>query len=345
MIAKSFASEEVTSTTTLKTADRHIGSCQVCAEAKNLVKVEIRQKRAAGATKDFKGKLVEFSFWMLKEGYAESTIKSRTRLIQIMANRRADLYNPEEMKGFIATQKTWSQGTKSIAVAVYTSFLEMLGETWDPPRYKVPESIPFIPLESEIDALINSCGRKTACFLQGLKDTGADPGELARLEWTDINRKAKSVTIRHPVKGHSPRVVPVSDAFLGRLNVMRKARSRVFCSAKSLRSTFSNQRKNTVRKTGNARILKISFRTFRHWKGTMEYHKTKDILHVKRILGHKCIKNTMVYINLEAAIFDETNEEFTVRVAKTLDEACNLIEAGFDYVTDMDGQKLFRRRK
>jgi hypothetical protein len=68
----------------------------------------------------------------------------------------------------------------------------------------------------------------------------------------------------------------------------------------------------------------------------MEYHKTKDILHVKRILGHKSVQNTMIYINLE---------QFTVRVAQTLDEACKLVEAGFSYVTDMDGDKIFRKRK
>ena len=39
------------------------------------------------------------------------------------------------------------------------------------------------------------------------------------------------------------------------------------------------------------------------------------------------------------------SDEFTVRVAKTLDEACKLVEAGFDYVTDMDDGKIFRRRK
>jgi hypothetical protein len=46
------------------------------------------------------------------------------------------------------------------------------------------------------------------------------------------------------------------------------------------------------------RLLKISFVTIRHWKGTMEYHRTKDILHVKQLLGHKQIQNTMFYINL-----------------------------------------------
>ena len=63
------------------------------------------------------------------------------------------------------------------------------------------------------------------------------------------------------------------------------------------------------------------------------------------ILGHKSIQNTMIYINLEAALFEAESDEFTVRVAKSLDEACSLVESGFDYVTDMDGGKIFRKRK
>jgi len=78
----------------------------------------------------------------------------------------------------------------------------------------------------------------------------------------------------------------------------------------------------------------------------MEYHKTKDVIHVKKILGHKCIESTMIYINLEQAYFGQTNDdEFTVRVAHNVKEACELIEAGFEYVTDMDGAKIFRKRK
>jgi len=38
--------------------------------------------------------------------------------------------------------------------------------------------------------------------------------------------------------------------------------------------------------------MQIHFHTFRHWKATMEYHKTKAILHVMKVLGHKNINNT-----------------------------------------------------
>ncbi|UCE15229.1 MAG: hypothetical protein JSV12_04885 [Candidatus Bathyarchaeota archaeon] len=78
----------------------------------------------------------------------------------------------------------------------------------------------------------------------------------------------------------------------------------------------------------------------------MEYHKTKDIIHVKQILGHEKIDNTMIYINLEQALFQTgDSSEYTTRVVKTVKGARAFLEAGFEYVIDMNGLKLFRRRK
>ena len=110
---------------------------------------------------------------------------------------------------------------------------------------------------------------------------------------------------------------------------------------------FYRQRKRLAYKLSNPRLLKISFTTFRHWKGTTEYHKTKDILHVKHLLGHKNIQNTMIYIDLETALFNKTNDGFFVRVAHNVKEACDLVEAGFEYVTGEynDGGKILRKRK
>ena len=55
--------------------------------------------------------------------------------------------------------------------------------------------------------------------------------------------------------------------------------------------------------------------------------------------------STMIYINLERAIFASENDEFNARIAENLEEACKLVEVGFEYVTDMGGKKLFRKRK
>jgi len=105
-------------------------------------------------------------------------------------------------------------------------------------------------------------------------------------------------------------------------------------------------RKKAAHKLANPRLLKIHFHTLRHWKATKEYHKTKDIMHVMSMLGHKRIINTQMYINLEQAIFsDGDGSEYTTRIAKTVKGARALLEAGFEYVTDMDGFKVFRKRK
>jgi len=73
----------------------------------------------------------------------------------------------------------------------------------------------------------------------------------------------------------------------------------------------------------------------------MEYHKTKDILHVMKLLGHKNIKNTLVYTQL----IEFKDYEYVSKVAKNVEEAKPLVEAGFEYVCDFDDAKLFRKRK
>lgn len=79
-------------------------------------------------------------------------------------------------------------------------------------------------------------------------------------------------------------------------------------------------------KLKNPRLNRITFHTLRHWKTTMEYHKTKDILHVMQILGHKNIKNTLIYVQLSNEIFRDQNE-YISKVARSLKEACALVEA------------------
>ena len=333
---------------------------QVCVAetqgAKNLAEVESRtEKRAAGATKpstaDVKGKIVEYAWWMKKQGYKDVTIKGRTGIIKNLVKRRADLFNPESVKEVIAGVDTWSESRKSVVVDAYTSFLKMLGLTWDPPRYVKHHKIPFIPTEKEMDDLIAHCGRKTSAALRIAKETGARIGEILRLKWTEIDKVSRTIRFNAPEKGSNPRILRVSSELINVLEGLPRRNEYVFGTKrghgkpKDYCSVLRSGRRRAARKLGNPRLLRITFHTARHWKGTMEYHKTKDIIHVKELLGHKSINNTMIYINLERAVFKETSDEFTVRAVDSLEEACKLLEVGFEYVCDMKGKKLFRKRK
>ena len=112
-------------------------------------------------------------------------------------------------------------------------------------------------------------------------------------------------------------------------------------SMETFRRLFTKQRWRIAQKLQNPRIERIAFKTLRHFKATIEYHRTKDIPHVMQLLGHKNIRNTLVYTHL--VCFE--SDEFVCKVAKTVQEARQLVKDGFDYVTDMDGMKLFRKRK
>ena len=59
-------------------------------------------------------------------------------------------------------------------------------------------------------------------------------------------------------------------------------------------------------------------------------------------MGHRKIETTLVYTQLLQ--FDQ-DENFTCKVAKNQTEITQLIESGFEYITEMDGLKYFRKRK
>ena len=65
---------------------------------------------------------------MKKQGYAESTITSRAKILRILVKRGADLFDPESVKEAIAKQESWNEGRKQLAVEAYTSYLLMAGE-------------------------------------------------------------------------------------------------------------------------------------------------------------------------------------------------------------------------
>jgi len=108
-----------------------------------------------------------------------------------------------------------------------------------------------------------------------------------------------------------------------------------------MENQFVVTRKRIANKLQNPRIMQIHFHTFRHWKATMEYHKTRDILHIMNLLGHRNIESTLVYTQL---ISFESDEYYSA-VAKTVDEARKLLEEGFEYVCQKDDIMLFRKRK
>jgi integrase/DNA-directed RNA polymerase subunit M/transcription elongation factor TFIIS len=307
----------------------------------------MREGTAATQTANVKGKIVEFIWNLKKNGYSPSTIKIYSIWLNALTKRGADLQNPESVKETVAQQEKWTSTSKANAIAAYKAFADFLGVIWKPPKYAAEKSYPFIPLESELDALIAASGKKTSALLQLLKETGMRIGEALRLRWTDIDVERHVITINNPEKGSNPRVIKISPKLMGMLNALPKESQKIFEPANQTtwRRNLLQSRKRIAAKLQNPRLEQITFHTFRHWKGTMEYHRTKDPYYVKNLLGHKSIRNTEVYINIEHAIFQSETDEFTVKIAEKPEEIKALLEVGFEYVCAKDGLMFFRKRK
>jgi len=172
-------------------------------------------------------------------------------------------------------------------------------------------------------------------------------GEAKRLEWTDIDSARRLITLNYPEKGGNPRIWNVSAKLIGMLNKMPRSSIKVFGegSVSTLRTTFGKARRRLACKLQNPRLHIISFHTFRHWKATMEYHRTKDPYYVKNFLGHKSLRSTEIYINIEQTIFEPSSDDFTVRVVEKPDEVKALLEVGFEYVCKKDELIFLRKRK
>jgi integrase len=207
------------------------------------------------------------------------------------------------------------------------------------------QKLPFIPTEQEIDLLIAHASPLLSAVIQTLKETGIRIGELTQLTWLDLDTERRTLKIT-PEKNSNLRILPISNKLIGMINTLPKKRKTIFQPHKdALRDYLTTQRRALAQKLENLRLAQISFHTLRHWKGTMEYHKTKDIVHVKTILGHKSITSTMIYINLEQALFVTSDEDFTCKIAHNPQEELELIEAGFQYVNNRGELAFYKKRK
>jgi integrase len=167
-------------------------------------------------------------------------------------------------------------------------------------------------------------------LLQCLKETGSRIGEALKIEWSDVDTERKTIAINHPEKRGNTRVIKVSDKLIAMLSWLPRDSVRVFgCSFQVAHNMFNAQRKRIAEKLSNPRILQIHFHTFRHWRATMEYHRTKDILKVMRSLGHKNIANTLIYTQL---VEFEDDDKYCTAAANNVQDARKLLETGFEYV-------------
>jgi len=257
-------------------------------------------------------------------------------------DKNCDLADPESVRQFIASRHV-SSGRKENLVDVYSKYSRFQGIAFEAPRYSREDSLPFIPLEKEIETVIGSSRSiRHATLLRLLFETAMRVGEASRLRLKDFDFERKTVRVV-PEKGSRARELRISDKLCNMVRIVyAKYPDNPFPNPDSARHYLENTRRIASERENNPRFLNIHLHTLRHYRATMTYHQTKDLLYVQKILGHRSISNTIRYTQLIDA---KDDGQYVCKVAKSIGEATSLIEAGFEYVTELDEVKLFKKRK
>jgi integrase len=248
--------------------------------------------------------IINYGLWPRKEDYSIHTVRNDIKRLRRL-DRRCSILEPEAPKRLIANS-SWNSDGKQHICEVLDRFYRFLGIKWIRPRYQQVETLPWIPHTDEVDALINGLGNPlVGTFVHLINDTGAPSGEAWQLQWHQVGFETRTVTLT-PEKGSLSRQVKASQALVSKLSKLSKDRKFVFHldnvdpikKLEYFTTNYQRGRRVAPRRLRNPRINLISFRALRHYKGSMEYYRTRDIIHVKQILGHKSINNTMRYVSL-----------------------------------------------
>jgi integrase len=330
------------------------GNSQLCAEleAKKLdTATEI--KTVAGeigkSQQEIEVKIVQFDITLKNKGRTTETRRTYTTALYTLIKKGANILDPESVEETIAKQEKWTIRAKRNYTDWYSRFAKFLHLDWEKPLYKASIKVPFIPLEAEIDQLIAGCPRKSSIALQIAKETAARKGEITRIQWIDIDFEANRISINQPEKGSNCGIYQVSKKLIERILTLPRTSGKIFGDGAYITDSLENMliraRNRLAESLCNPKLRQIHFHTLRHWAITNYAHKVKDPFLVQQFARHKDMKCTMRYVHLESIVYQRTeNDAWTVRAAKTAEEAMELLKVGFDYVTEFEGLKLFRKR-
>jgi integrase len=282
---------------------------------------------------------------MKNNGKADTTIKFVDKALTYIS-QNANLNNPEEVKEFIAN-KTVTNGTKKYYCIAYNRYCQHYGIQWQMPKYKVKARNRRIPTTKQLEMLIARASPRLSLKLRLSKETGLRPIELCNLKVKDIDTDQRLI---YPTtaKNGSARTLKISNnlnmALQNHININKlNQNNKLFkTTTDNYAHAYLRMRNNLAEKLNDQSLKNIRLYDFRHYFATMLYAKTKEILYVKQQMGHKSLDTTLIYVQL----LNLTEEdEYTCKTATTVKEATQLLEAGFTYIQEIDGIKIYRKRK
>jgi integrase len=278
------------------------------------------------------------------DGQAETTIQSHAKRLKRIA-KFADINNPETVKQYIANLDC-TNTYKMILTKTYAKYCNFNQIQWTPPHYKPDERAIQVPTKEKLEMIIANAGKKMATKLS-LSMEGLRPIEVCNLKPKDIDHEQRLITPTTAKHG-AARTLKIPQTLNAMLqeHIIRhniQPNQKLFdITSRTYSKMYRMTRNALAQKLHDPTLTKIRLYDFRHYFATALYKKTNNILIVMNKLGHKDIKNTMIYTHLT----DFAEDDYITQSTNDRKQAETLLNDGFDYITTApDGYMMFRKRK
>ncbi len=279
-----------------------------------------------------------------QRGLSEDTLRSISYSLR-QISKNADLENPVAVKEYIA-DAGMSNASKAKLVRNYDYYCKTNGIKWSRPRYKWERKTPLIPSTANVDKIISASTPKYATIFTILKETGLEAHELATVTRKDIDAE-RGIISAQGCKGHNSRVIKLKakTAEMLRHYLQHYTGNKPFPRSKAMSDIWRRTRNKLAQTLNDPDIKAIPMRNLRHYYACHLYDKTKDILLVKQMLGHKKLETTIKgflekkerakrmcervgrdfeelkwSVNLTAGVIGEDTNDFDERLKKVIEQ-------------------------
>jgi integrase len=282
---------------------------------------------------------------MKKDNKSDYTINFTRKALSYL-DKHTSLAEPEAVKLLIAELKT-SDGYKRNLCIAYNKYCKFYDIAWNMPNYREPARNIALPTKEKIQMLIADAGYLLSTKLQLSMETGLRPVELTRLKVKDLDLDHKTVNPTTAKKGN-PRTIPMSQSLTQKLQE-HIAREKLAPKDLLFKGTdpdhygkqYRQMRNKLADKLKDPSIRTIRLYDLRHYFCTKKLNDIGNPYTVMVLMGHTKLTTTQRYMHL----LNLNDDEWTCTGATTAKEATKLIEAGFQYVTTIEGIQLFKKRK
>jgi hypothetical protein len=291
------------------------------------------------------------------EGKADNTQRSIDKCLRQLS-KAVNLQDPETVKTYISnalhheTKEPLSNATKNKLCFAYdwlckSNNLPTL-QKWQKPFYKVEEETPLIPTTENVNKIVGASSKKYATIFTILAETAAEGEELHKTRRAKIGPEQGIISITG-TKGHDSGNYKLKTRTSEMLREYMKDNTNdyPFPRPKIMSIIWQRVRNRLAKNLNQPELRNIPMKNLRNYAGAI-FYETKgkhDPIATMRFMRHKKLETTMHYIR---AINLDEPDDYTSRAVQlgtpdTQKQILELLNAGFDKVTEADGYQYFRK--